>query len=98
MHNADGARYEGFGEWVDLAEALIRGLSHGLTNRISSIGSFVTLHAMGDTEFTVDSFLPKEASQLQEIARSQRQLVMDGEVSALEIAPIVRDAMELYNH
>jgi hypothetical protein len=98
MRNAEGARLDGFGEWADLSEALIRGMSHGLTNRISSISSFVTLHGMGDKEFTVDSFLPKEAGQLQQVARALRLLVIDAEVSALELAPIVRDAMDLYSH
>jgi hypothetical protein len=98
VRNADGARYEGFGEWADLSEALIRGLSHGLTNRISSIGSFVQLHGMGDTEFTVEGFLPKESGQLQELARGLRLLVIDAEPSAVELLPLLRDAIELYSH
>ena len=98
MRNSEGARCEGFGEWADLSEALIRGLSHGLTNRISSIGSFVTLHGMGDTDFSVESFLPKESAQLQQLARGLRLLVIDGETSAMELAPLLRDAIELYGH
>src|SRR3954465_10789615 len=98
MRNAEGAHHDGFGEWADLSEELIRGLSHGLTNRISSISSFVTLHGMGDKEFTVDSFLPKEATQLQQLARALRLLVIDVEVSALELTPLLRDAIELYAH
>jgi hypothetical protein len=98
MRNPDGARHEGFGEWADLSEALIRGLSHGLTNRVSSLGSFVQLHGMGDTEFTVDGFLPKEAAQLQEMARALRLLVVDSDASAIEFEPLVDDAIELYSH
>ncbi len=98
MRNSEGARFEGFGEWADLSEALIRGISHGLTNRISSIASFVQLHGMGDTEFTVESFLPKEAIQLNELARALRLLVIDSETSAIELAPLLGDAMELYTH
>jgi hypothetical protein len=98
VRNADGAQYAGFSEWADLSEALIRGLSHGLTNRISSIGSFVQLHGMGDTEFTVDGFLPKESAQLQQLARGLRLLVIDTEPSAVELLPILRDAIELHSY
>jgi hypothetical protein len=98
MRNLDGARYEGFGEWADLSEALMRALSHGLTNRISSINSFVQLQSMGDTEFSVESFLPKETDQLQRLARGLRQLVIDGESSAIELLPLLNDAIELYGH
>ena len=98
MRNGEGAHLDGFGDWADLSEALMRGLSHGLTNRISSIGSFVQLHGMGDTEFTVENFLPKESAQLQELARGLRLLVIDSETTAIELVPVLRDAMELYTH
>lgn len=99
MRNSDAVKIEGFSDWVELSGALIHGLSHAFTNRIASLASYADLMSYGEKEFAAEVFLPKEIGKLQSLNQAMRLLVPREEApSAVELAPLIREAFTLYSH
>lgn len=90
---------EGLAEWVALCEALTRGLLHALNNRITALGAFAELSAMGDEEFTPQRVLPGEMARLQQV-NSLFRLLLTEETGPepLELRPVLEDVLALHAH
>ncbi len=90
---------EGLAEWVALSEQLTRGLIHSLNNRITALGAFAELAAMGDEEFSPDKVLPDELARLQQVNGLFRLLLTEeAGPEPLEVGPIVEDVLLLHAH
>ncbi|MDB4917751.1 MAG: hypothetical protein JWM95_5395 [Gemmatimonadetes bacterium] len=99
MRNADAVHLPGFSDWADLSGALIHGLSHAFTNRIASLTSYMQLMKFGEGEFSADVFLPVEIQRLQDLNIAMRLLIpRDEQPSAMELAPLLREALALHSH
>ncbi len=86
-------------EWVTLSEALTRGLLHALNNRITALGAFAELAAMGDDEFTPERVLPDELARLQKVNGLFRLLLSeDAGPEPLQLDPILDDVLALQVH
>ena len=86
-------------DWVELSDALLRGLIHALNNRITALGAFAELAVAGDEEFTPGKILPDEMQRMQQVNRMFRLLLADDQApEALELAPVIDDAMALHAH
>ncbi len=86
-------------EWVTLSEMLMRGLVHALNNRVTALGAFLELAAMGDAEFTPERVLPGEIQSLQRVNALFRALLEEvSAAEAMEITPVIDDALALHAH
>ena len=86
-------------EWVELSDALMRGLVHALNNRITALSAFAELVGMGDEEFTPERVLPGELTRLHQVNGLFRLLVPDDPgPEALELLPVLDDALALHAH
>lgn len=84
-------------EWVQLSEALLRGLIHSLNNRVTALGAFAELASMGDEEFTAQAVLPEEMKRMQQVTYLLRLLLADDSApEALEVVPVLNDAIALH--
>lgn len=90
---------EGLAEWVALSEQLTRGLIHALNNRVTALGAFAELAAMGDEEFSPDKVLPDELARLQQVNGLFRLLLAEETgPEPLEMGPIVDEVLLLHAH
>jgi hypothetical protein len=90
---------EGLAEWMALSEALTRGLLHALNNRITALGAFAELSAIGDEEFTPQRVLPGEMARLQQVNGLFRLLLTEETgPEPLELRPVLDDVLALHAH
>jgi hypothetical protein len=82
--------------WIELADALVRGLAHTLSNRIGALMALMHL-GPGDPAIEERGFLAAEIDRLQEINRALKLLPADlnPRQEAVFPADVVRDALEL---
>lgn len=89
----------GLAEWVTLSESLLRGLLHALNNRVTALGAFAELAALGDEEITAERVLPGELARLQQLNLLFRLLVLEvSAAEALELNPVLDDVLALHGH
>ncbi len=61
--------------WCAVSEALVRGLAHGLSNRIATIGTIAELlRVHGDDPIAMSDMLASETRQLEELLEQMRAL------------------------
>ena len=85
--------------WVDLSDALMRGLLHALNNRVTALSAFAELSALGDHALTVEQVLPSELARLQQVNAMFRLLLTEEmPAEAMELASVLDDALELHMH
>ncbi len=78
--------------WSTLLEALLRGASHALSNRVAALSAVSELRAIGDEE--AQALLPHEIAELHELNRRLRLLASDENAlpEALELESVLQDA------
>jgi len=82
--------------WIELADALVRGLAHSLSNRIGALMALMHL-GPGDPAIEERGFLAGEIDRLQEINRALKLLPADlnPRQEAVFPADVVHDALAL---
>ena len=99
MSDAVPGDADGLSEWLALSDALLRGLIHTLNNRLTALSAYAQLAAMGDDDFTALRMLPAELARMQEVSALLRLLAGDdGPAEAIEIGPVLEDALSLMSH
>ena len=97
----DGATEEqpALAEWVELSDALMRGLVHALNNRVTAVSAFLELAALGDEELTAQRVLPGELIRLQQVNMLFRLLLTEElPAEAMELSAVLDDALTLHSH
>jgi hypothetical protein len=85
--------------WVELSDALMRGLVHALNNRVTALSAFAELAALGDDVLTAQRVLPSELARLQQVNVMFRLLLTEEmPPEAMELAPVLDDALALHAH
>jgi hypothetical protein len=99
MRDTDAHEGPALAAWVELSDALMRGLVHALNNRVAALSALAELAALGDNELTAQRVLPGELARLQQVNLLFR-LMLTEEVppEALELAPVLDDALALHAH
>jgi len=103
---ADGAMPEldpsvdvpGAAEWLALSEHLLAGLVHGLNNRVTALSVCAELASLGDKQMLSDGVLIAEVARLQRASGLMGLLSARGVAEALEIAPVLDDAIAVHAH
>jgi hypothetical protein len=86
-------------QWARLSDDLLSGLVHALNNRVTALSGCAELSAVGDAEALADGLLSGELSRLRSIVGLLGLLPMRRrEAEALELAPVVDDAIALHEH
>jgi hypothetical protein len=99
MNDAASDAHAAIVEWVELSEALMRGLVHALNNRITALSAFAELAAIGDEEFTPQRVLPGELDKLLQVNALFRLLLNeDVSAEALELGPLLEEVVALHAH
>jgi hypothetical protein len=99
MSEAGAGERPALAAWVELADALMRGLVHALNNRVTALSALAELAALGDDELTAQRVLPSELARLQQVNVMFRLLLTDEMSSeAMELAPVLDDALALHAH
>src|SRR5476649_919601 len=97
----DGATEEqpALAAWVELSDALMRGLVHALNNRVTAVSAFLELAALGDEELTAQRVLPGELARLQQVNMLFRLLLTEElPAEAMELSSVLDDALTLHSH
>jgi hypothetical protein len=97
----DGATEErpALAAWVELSDALMRGLVHALNNRVTAVSAFLELAALGDEELTAQRVLPGELARLQQVNMLFRLLLTEEmPAEAMELGSVLDDALVLHSH
>jgi hypothetical protein len=85
--------------WVELSDALMRGLVHALNNRITALSALAELAALGDDVLTAQRVLPSELARLHEVNMMFRLLLTEEmPPEAMELVPVLDDALALHAH
>jgi hypothetical protein len=85
--------------WVELSDALMRGLVHALNNRVTALSALAELAALGDTVLTNQNVLPSELARLQQVNALFRLLLTEETPpEAMELGPVLDDALALHAH
>ena len=85
-------------EWLALADDLLAGLVHALNNRITAMSVCVELAGLGDDQMLKDGMLAQEVGRLQRAGALLGLLPARGQPEALEIAPVLGDALAIHAH
>jgi hypothetical protein len=85
-------------EWLALADDLLAGLVHALNNRITALSVCVELAGLGDEQMLKDGMLAVEVERLQRAGALVGLLPARGQAEALEIAPVLDDAVAIHAH
>jgi hypothetical protein len=99
MNDAGAGERPALESWVELSDALMRGLVHALNNRVTALSAFAELAALGDGELTAQRVLPSELARLQQVNALFRLLLTEEmPPEAMELAPVLDDALALHAH
>jgi hypothetical protein len=85
-------------EWSAMADDLLAGLVHALNNRITALSVCVELAGLGDDQMVKDGLLTLEVGRLQRAGALVGLLPARGQAEALEIRPVVDDALAIHAH
>ena len=86
-------------EWMQLSDALLRGLVHSLNNRITALSAVGELAEMGEHDLATAAMVPGELGRMRQLASLFRLLVSDeAPPSAIEVGPVVDDALAMHTH
>ena len=87
-------------QWLALSDALLAGLVHNLNNRVTALSVCAELAQLGDEQMISDGMLGSEVSRLQRTAALLSLLPTraTGEPEALELGPVLDDALALHAH
>ncbi len=88
----------GAGEWLMLSDDLLAGLVHSLNNRITALSVCAELAGLGDEATLGASVLASEVARLQRAGALIGLLPARGHPEALEVAPVLDDAIALHAH
>jgi hypothetical protein len=96
---ADAPAGAGAEEWLALSDELLAGLVHGLNNRVAALSACSELAALGDSQMLQDGMLATEVERLQRASALFALLpARDRPAEALDLAPVLEDAMLLHAH
>jgi hypothetical protein len=93
----ESLRQDGAAQWVLLSDELLAGLVHSLNNRVTALSVCTELAGLGDTGMLGEG-LPTEVARLQRVSALFGLLPARGHPEALEIAPVLDDAIALHAH
>lgn len=85
-------------EWLALADDLLAGLVHSLNNRVTAVSVCAELASLGDEQMLDGGMLVAEVARLQQAGALVALLAARGHADALEIAPVLQDAVALHAH
>ena len=86
------------GKWTILFEDLLRGLVHALNNRVTALSACAELAAI-DGEPVEVTILKAEITRLHQVSALVGVMATRGhDIEALEILPVLEDALAIYNH
>jgi hypothetical protein len=88
----------GAAEWLTLSDELLVGLVHALNNRVTALSVCAELTEFGDREVLGDGVLLAEVARLQRAGALLGLLPARGQAEALEIAPVLHDAVAIHSH
>ncbi|HET9012534.1 MAG TPA: hypothetical protein VFN38_12005 [Gemmatimonadaceae bacterium] len=88
----------GAGDWLLLSDELLAGLVHALNNRVTALSVCAELAALGDDQMLGEGILMEEVGRLQRAAALIGLLPARGHPEALEIAPVLADAIAIHVH
>lgn len=93
------ATLTGTEEWLALCDELLVGLVHAVNNRVAALSACSELAALGDSQMLSDGVLALEVERLRR-ASSLLELLpaRDRPAEALELAPVLQDAIQLHAH
>jgi hypothetical protein len=95
----DTSASNGAEEWLALSDELLAGLVHALNNRVAALSACSELAALGDSEMLKDGILATEIERLQRASALFALLpARDRPGEALDLAPVLEDAMLLHSH
>lgn len=95
----DGQRgRQGAGPWQGVADGVLRGLAHQLSNRTGTIGAVAEALAASEPESRLVAALRGESAQLEELLRLLRLMSRDAGRGAEPVRPldVVSDAVSLF--
>jgi hypothetical protein len=85
-------------EWLALSDDLLAGLVHALNNRVTALSVCAELASFGDKQMLSDGVLVAEVARLQRASALMGLLPARGVVEALEIGPVLDDAIAMHAH
>lgn len=86
-------------EWLALSDELLAGLVHTLNNRVAALSACSELALLGDAQMLKDGLLTAEIDRLQRASGLFALLpARDRPAEALDLAPVLEDAMLLHAH
>lgn len=86
-------------EWLALSEELLGGLVHALNNRVAALSACGELAILGDSQLLEDGVLATEIQRMQRTSALLELLPSrDRPAEALELAPVLDDALQLHAH
>lgn len=88
----------GAAEWLALSDELLAGLVHALNNRVTALSVCAELAGFGDKQMLTDGVLLSEVARLQRASALVGLLPARGLAEALEIAPVLDDAITIHSH
>lgn len=88
----------GASEWLALSDDLLAGLVHAVNNRITALSVCAELAALGDDVMVRNGALQSEVARLHRAGALVGMLSGRGEEEALEIAPVLSDAIAIHAH
>jgi hypothetical protein len=88
----------GASEWLVLSDDLLAGLVHALNNRVTALSVCAELAGFGDSQVLADGVLLSEVARLQRTTALMAQLPARGHPEALEIVPVLQDAIAIHAH
>jgi hypothetical protein len=88
----------GAAEWLALSDDLLAGLVHALNNRVTALSVCAELAGFGDKQMLSDGVLLTEVMRLQRASALVGLLPARGLAEALEIAPVLDDAITIHSH
>jgi hypothetical protein len=83
---------------VTLSDDLLAGLVHALNNRVTALSVCAELAGLGDDQMLTDGLLLAEVARLQRASALVGLLPARGHPEALEIAPVLDDAIAIHAH
>lgn len=98
-HSESALAVAGAHEWLALCDELLAGLVHALNNRVTAVGVCAELLDIGDAQMARDGLLTTEVANLHRTAALLALLpARVGAPEALEIGPVLDDAIALHGH
>jgi len=88
----------GAADWLTLSDELLAGLVHALNNRVTALSVCAELASLGDEQMLGQGVLLDEVGRLQRSAALVGLLPARGHAEALEVAPVLADAIAIHSH